>query len=103
MTRPIDKFFMKFMRSRDDVAAVLVLVAAFFLLAALVGFLYSSGFGVFSALFLGSLAFCALGALFAVTAPLWVLLLSATYILVLLIAVPFYSLIAQCRQTHKAS
>ncbi len=61
------------------------------------------GFGILTAVLLGTLVFCAFGVLIALTAPLWGLALGLLYVLALLLLMPFYHLATQCFRTHKAS
>ena len=82
-------------------ALVAVLAVALFVTAA--RWFAALGFGLLAAVLLGALAFCALGVLIALTAPLWGLALGLLYILALLILAPFYHLATQCFKTHKAS
>lgn len=79
---------------------VAVLAVALFLAAA--WWFVALGFGLLAAVLLGALAFCAIGVLIALTAPLWGLALGLLYILVLFLLMPFYHL-ATCFKTHKAS
>ena len=92
----------KILRSDDVVAALLVAFAAV-LFFGVAGWLLFLGFGLISAVLLGSLTFFLLGVFFALTAPIWALALSLIYVLLIVVLTPFYSLYTAFRQTHKAS
>ena len=108
MTRPMDKVFMvpssesKVFQADGFLASVLA-VATVLLFAGIAGWFLMLGFGLIAAVFLGVLAFCALSVFFAVTAPIWGLILSLFYVLLLILVAPFYSLYMRFSRTHRAS